>query len=85
MWFGCEKFLTSKLWIGASANPEGPWELHDMGEMPKAEPEHSKLRYCIYPHLWGSSPGRGEVLISWTDDGTMGGKVFMGQFNFATV
>jgi hypothetical protein len=85
MWFGCEKFPTSKLWVGAAARPEGPWELHSMGEMPKVEPEHSKLRYCIYPHLWASSPARGQILISWTDDGTMGGKVFAGVFTFAIV
>lgn len=84
MWFGCEKFPTSKLWVGSAARPEGPWEVHDMGEMPRAERTQSKLRYCIYPHIWGSSPERGEMLISWTDDGTMGGKVFMGRFNFAT-
>jgi hypothetical protein len=85
MWFGCEKFPTSKMWVGAAPRPEGPWELHDMGEMPRVEPEHSRLRYCIYPHIWGSSPGRGKMLISWTDNGTMGGKVFMGYFNFATL
>lgn len=85
MWFGNEKFPTSKLWVGAAARPEGPWEVHCIGEMPQVDgPAQSKLRYCIYPHLWGSSPGKGEILISWTDDGTMGGKVFMGVFAFAT-
>ncbi|KAF2256887.1 hypothetical protein BU26DRAFT_513639 [Trematosphaeria pertusa] len=85
VWFGCEKFMTSKLWVGAAARPEGPWELHSVGEMPKINGAQSKTRYCIYPHLWGSKPGRGEMLISWSDDGTMGGKVAVGVFTFAVV
>lgn len=84
VWFGCEKFMTSQLWVGAAERPEGPWELHGVGEMPKINGDQSKTRYCIYPHLWGSAPGRGEMLISWSDDGTMGGKVAVGIFTFAT-
>ncbi|PSN65232.1 hypothetical protein BS50DRAFT_575287 [Corynespora cassiicola Philippines] len=84
MWFGCEKFPTSKLWIGAAERPEGPWELHTVGDMPKILGDQSKTRYCIYPHIWGGSPDRGEILISWSDDGVMGGKVGMAVFPFAT-
>ncbi|KAF2730932.1 hypothetical protein EJ04DRAFT_499601 [Polyplosphaeria fusca] len=84
VWFGCEKFPTSKLWIGAAERPQGPWEVHAVCEMPMINGEQSKTRYCIYPHLWGSEPGQGEMLISWSDDGTMGGKVAAGMFSFAT-
>lgn len=82
VWFGCGKFPTSELWVGAAEAPEGPWEVYSLGEMPKVNGEQSKTRYCIYPHLWGSIPERGEMLISWSDDGTMGGKVASGLFTF---
>jgi hypothetical protein len=84
VWFGCGKFPTSELWVGAAERPEGPWEVHSVGEMPKINEEQSKTRYCIYPHLWGSTPEIGQMLISWSDDGTMGGKVASGEFIFAT-
>jgi hypothetical protein len=53
-----------------------------VGEMPRVDGEGSKTRYCIYPHVWGSETGKGRMLISWSDDGTMGGKVVMGRFDF---
>ncbi|KAF2643758.1 hypothetical protein P280DRAFT_392857 [Massarina eburnea CBS 473.64] len=82
LWVGCEKFPTSQLCVGVAARPEGPWDVRMLGEMPKLD-EHAKTRYCIYPHIWGSKLGRGEMLISWSDDGTMGGKVGIGVFCFA--
>jgi hypothetical protein len=50
--------------------------------MPKIT-EQAKTRYCIYPHLWGSDLSKGEILITWSDDGTMGGKVAAAMFTFA--
>lgn len=82
LWIGCEKFLTSQLCLGVAAKPEGPWDVHKLGEMPKIT-EHAKTRYCIYPHLWGGCPEDGKLPISWSDDGTMGGKVALGTFSFA--
>ncbi|KAF1974618.1 hypothetical protein BU23DRAFT_636276 [Bimuria novae-zelandiae CBS 107.79] len=82
LWIGCEKFMTSQLCVGTAARPEGPWDVHKLGEMPKIS-EQSKTRYCIYPHLWGSDLRKGEILITWSDDGTMGGKVVAGVFTFA--
>ncbi|OAG05378.1 uncharacterized protein CC84DRAFT_1163936 [Paraphaeosphaeria sporulosa] len=82
LWFGCEKFMTSKLYVGAAPRPEGPWEVHSLGEMPKIT-EQAKTRYCIYPHIWGSDLSEGKILITWSDDGTMGGKVAAGIFEFA--
>lgn len=84
LWIGCEKFPTSQLCMAAAAKPEGPWEVYKLGEMPKLT-ENAKTRYCIYPHLWGSHLGKGEMLITWSDDGTFGGKVGAGLFTFAVV
>lgn len=74
--------MTSQLCVGAASKPEGPWEVHKLGEMPKIT-EQAKTRYCIYPHLWGSDLSKGEILITWSDDGTMGGKVAAAMFTFA--
>ncbi|KAF2680427.1 hypothetical protein K458DRAFT_479957 [Lentithecium fluviatile CBS 122367] len=82
IWVGCEKFPTSQLCVGVAARPEGPWDVHRLGEMPKIT-EQAKTRYCIYPHFWGSDLEKGEILISWSDDGTMGGKVALARFRFA--
>jgi hypothetical protein len=82
LWIGCDKFMTSKLYMGAAPRPEGPWDIHSLGEMPKIT-EHAKTRYCIYPHFWGSDLSVGKILITWSDDGTLGGKVAAGMFNFA--
>lgn len=82
LWIGCEKFMTSQLCMGAAARPEGPWEIHKLGEMPKIT-ETAKTRYCIYPHLWGSDLDQGKILITWSDNGTMGGKVAAAIFTFA--
>lgn len=82
LWFGCEKFMTSKLYVGAAPRPEGPWEIHSLGEMPKLN-EHAKTRYCIYPHIWGSNLEKGKILITWSDDGMMGGQIAAGMFDFA--
>ncbi|KAJ4302669.1 hypothetical protein N0V90_001558 [Kalmusia sp. IMI 367209] len=82
LWIGCEKFPTSQLCMGAAPRPEGPWETHKLGEMPKIT-ENAKTRYCIYPHLWGSDLSGGRILITWSDDGTMGGKVAAAIFTFA--
>ncbi|CAI6332269.1 unnamed protein product [Periconia digitata] len=84
LWIGCEKFPTSQLCIGVAARPEGPWEVHKVGEMPKFTAD-AKTRYCIYPHIWGSDLANGKILITWSDDGTMGGKVIAGIFTFAVV
>ncbi|KAL1599918.1 hypothetical protein SLS60_007723 [Paraconiothyrium brasiliense] len=82
LWIGCAKFMVSKLYVGAAPRPEGPWDVHELGEMPKIT-DHAKTRYCIYPHLWGSNLGEGKILITWSDDGTLGGKVAAGMFTFA--
>lgn len=74
--------MTSQLCVGAAAKPEGPWEIYKLGEMPKIT-QQAKTRYCIYPHLWGSDFSKGEILITWSDNGTLGGKVAAAVFTFA--
>ncbi|KAH7123552.1 hypothetical protein B0J11DRAFT_487764 [Dendryphion nanum] len=86
LWVGCDKFLSSRLFVGAAPRPEGPWDVHDLGEMPKINGDQSKTRYCIFAHEWsirGEEGGGIRVLVSWSDDGTMGGKVGIGWFTFA--
>ncbi|KAF2123030.1 hypothetical protein BDV96DRAFT_13843 [Lophiotrema nucula] len=88
-----------KGWISSYRAPYGPFGelkhdvLHGQGQgaiifvpehMPKIGGEESDgKRYTIYPHLWGSNLRKGEVLLSWSDDATMGGKVVAGLFTFA--
>ncbi|ORY18146.1 hypothetical protein BCR34DRAFT_660404 [Clohesyomyces aquaticus] len=81
VWVGCSKFLTGRVWVGVAERPEGKWEVVDVGELPRGEGGN---RYCVYPHVWGSRLERGEVMVSWSDDGTMGGKVLVGVLRFET-
>jgi hypothetical protein len=79
MCIGVDKFLSSHLYLGAAEKPEGPWDIKDVGEVPKFLGDKSKTRYCLYMHDWGSDLGQGELLVSWSDDGQMGGLVVSGK------
>lgn len=85
LWFGVNKFMASRCYVGAAEKIEGPWDVHDMDELPKVLGDKSVHRYCLYPHMWASDMARGEVTMSWSDDGQFGGKVAMGRFYFKQV
>ena len=66
---GTSKWADSKVFMGASATLQGPWELNPVCEVdgikvPKCE---GKWMYCIYPHLWASTEEKAEVVISWSE------------------
>jgi hypothetical protein len=75
MWLGCNRWLDSKMWIAVSERIEGPYQFEFLGMAPEVMGKNSGHRYCLYPHLWGSNLTQGDLLISWSDDGVMGGKV----------
>jgi uncharacterized Zn finger protein (UPF0148 family) len=75
MWLGCNRWLDSKMWIAVAERVEGPYSFEFLGMAPEVMGKNSGHRYCLYPHLWGSNLPQGELLISWSDDGVMGGKV----------
>lgn len=79
MSIGVDKWMSNKLYLGVSSAPEGPWEMQDVGELPKFLGDKSNHRYCLYVHEWGSDFSQGELLISWSDDGQMGGLVVAGK------
>lgn len=83
MWIGVDKWMSSKLHLGVAERPEGPWDMKDVGELPKILGEKSKTRYCLYVHDWGSDIPNGQLLISWSDDGQMGGLVVAGKLMLA--
>lgn len=83
MCIGVDKFLSNKLCIGCAERPEGPWDLKDVGEVPRWMGEKSRTRYCLYMHEWGSDLERGELLVSWSDDGQMGGLVVAARLKLA--
>jgi len=75
LWLGVNKWLDSKMWIARAEKIEGPWDIQFLGMAPEVMGKNSGHRYCLYPHLWGSNLPEGKLLISWSDDGVMGGKV----------
>jgi len=75
MWLGVNKWLDSKMWLACAEKIEGPWDIQFLGMAPEVMGKNSGHRYCLYPHFWGSDLPNGKVLISWSDDGVMGGKV----------
>ncbi|TAQ86257.1 hypothetical protein B7494_g5409 [Chlorociboria aeruginascens] len=81
IWMGVDKWMSNKLHIAASENPQGPWDIQDVGEIPDTLGK-SGHRYCLYPHTWGGDAGKGEWLVSWSDDGQMGGCVCAAKLSF---
>jgi len=75
MWLGVNKWMDSKMWIACAEKIEGPWEYEFLGMAPEIMGKNSGHRYCLYPHFWGSNLAEGKLLISWSDDSQMGGKV----------
>lgn len=75
MWIGVNKWLDSKMWMACAEQIEGPWDIQFLGMAPEVMGKNSGHRYCLYPHLWGSNLQEGKLLITWSDDGVMGGKV----------
>lgn len=68
-----DKFLSSSFYLCVAERMDGPWHVENLGPLPKFLGDRSNVRYCLYPHLWGSNLAKGELLISWTDNGQMGG------------
>lgn len=82
IWFGVNKWLDNKVWIACAERPEGPWEKHLLGYAPKLLGDNSGVRYCLYPHTWYGTMEKGEVLLSWTDNGILGGIVGLALYKF---
>lgn len=82
MWFGVNKYMANHLYIGCSPHIDGPWEVEDGGEIPNDPAGHTGARYALYPHNRSCDPGKGLMLLSWSDAGQMGGKVNMAVYHF---
>lgn len=82
IWFGVNKWLDNKLWIACAEKPEGPWDKQFLGELPRFLGDNSGNRYCLYPHPWFGNLENGEMLLSWTDNGILGGIVCLGMYKF---
>ncbi|KAB8416413.1 hypothetical protein FH972_024932 [Carpinus fangiana] len=78
---GCDKFLSSKIFVACAERMEGPWRSAVLCDAPKAK-AFTNHRYCIYPHVWASNLANGEMVISWSDDGSMGARCIMGRFQW---
>lgn len=85
VWVGVNKWMDSKMWCAAASKPEGPYDIQFLMETPKVMGSKSQHRYCIYPHPWAYDLARGELLVSWSDDGQMGGKVAAAKLRFEMV
>ncbi len=85
VWVGVNKWMDSKMWCAAASKPEGPYDIQFLMETPKVMGSKSQHRYCIYPHLWAYDLAQGELLVSWSDDGQMGGKVAAAKLRFEMV
>ncbi|KAM0798070.1 hypothetical protein BDR22DRAFT_891591 [Usnea florida] len=69
LFVGTSKWADSKVFMGASAQLQGPWDLEPVCEVdgikvPKSE---GKWMYCIYPHLWASEEKKAELMVTWSE------------------
>jgi hypothetical protein len=71
--------LSCHLYFAVTEEPEGPWEIKDIGEVPKFLGHKLNTRYCLYMHDQGSDLSQGELLIGWSNDGQIGGLVVIGK------
>ena len=66
---GTSKWADSKVFMGASANLHGPWEIAPVCEVDgiKAPKGEGKWMYCIYPHVWARGGDKAELLVTWSE------------------
>ena len=69
LFVGTSKWADSKVFMGASAKLEGPWEIEPVCEVDgiKEPKSKGKWMYCIYPHLWASNEEKAELVITWSE------------------
>lgn len=74
------------MYVGSSPRPEGPWEIHEMGEIPNDpapwDGKSSGPKYSFFPNPRASDLQKGEMVCTWTDAAQMGGKVVAARFWF---
>lgn len=68
----------SKVQMGRSKTPWGPWEVCELDvELYALNGREDKgmfdFRYCVYPHPWAGDVSRGDLMISWSEGGMTGG------------
>jgi len=77
-----EKWPTGKIFMGWADKMEGPWDVKEIGEAPRHWPEGTKMRYAMFPHTWCYDWNQGEMLMTYSDDGQMGGAVIGMKLTF---
>jgi hypothetical protein len=70
---GCNSFMDSKVLIGRSKSPEGPWDVHELMNAYKIGANPYPNRYCMYVHPWASDEKKGDICVSWSEGGLVGG------------
>ena len=78
---GVDKWLDSKIQVGAAETLEGPWEVWPVALTQGIHIEDG-FRYCIYPHLFASHTRNGELLVTWSEQWP--GGVIAGKLQFQT-
>lgn len=82
MLFCNEKWPTGFIFMGWADKVEGPWDVVKIGEAPKHWPNSTKSRYAMFPHTWCYDWNEGEMLMTYSDDGQMGGAVLGMKLTF---
>lgn len=86
LWIGVNKFGVGHFYVGAAPAVTGPWEVQDLGELPRDpdpwDGKSSGPKYALYPNPRASDLARGEMLCTWTDAAQLGGKVIAARFWF---
>ena len=85
LFVGTSKWADSKVFMGASAKLEGPWEIEPVCEVDGINEPKSKGKwmYCIYPHLWASDEEKAELVVTWSEQ--CPGGVVAGRLKLAGV
>lgn len=78
----CEKWPTGQVMVAWADKMTGPWYSHGLGEAPKHWPDKTNLRYAMFPHPWAFDWNKGELLVTYSDDGQMGGSVIALRIKF---
>jgi hypothetical protein len=73
---GCNSFGDSKVLLGTSRNPEGPFTVAAIADaLPLKPMPIGSYSYCVYPHPWAFDESKGDLMVTWSEGGMDGNVV----------
>ena len=79
VFLGNNKWADSKIRIGRSKSPQGPWKFFEVTQVRGIDHPEDYM-YCIYPHFWAPSDKEASLMVTWSEH--FPGGVVAGELQF---